>query len=642
MAPGGISGLWFNLGGVPDSSIAWLLAPLALYLLLSGLDDLLVDLNRFRREQPPSSPPTLDSTASTPIAILVPMWHEARVAGPMLRHNLAALRGESVIFFVGVYPNDPGTRKAVEECQAADHRIRICPVAHDGPTSKADCLNAIWRGVLEEEAREGKRFKFTVLHDAEDLIHPGSLGIYRAHGPEWGMIQLPVLPLRTPIWEWTHGVYCDDFAESQGFDLETRVRLGAFLPGCGVGTAFRRDVMDRLAGGGDPFDESLLTEDYDTGLRLYRLGIRQRFVPLRFEGGEPVATREYFPRRLAGAIRQRGRWVAGNALQSWSRHGWGGRDPAGWRQRLAHLWFLWRDRKGLWGNPLSLICNGIFLYGLVSGAAAASLARPWPVAEALRGLPWLAPLLTANLALLLSRVAFRTHASAKVYGRWFALGVLPRMIWGNFMNAAAACRAMQLWTAHRWSGRVLSWSKTSHRYPAPAGLAGFKRPLEEVLQEAGFLTAADCQFARNARRSGEDLSAVFLRLGLLNEEQLCEATSLQHGMPLARLQPEFRPGRVARSLPIELQHRWEVVPYRADSGRIYVAALRPPTEEVEQALQKWTRMEPHFCLVPPGQFAALARRAYGHEPGPPASYNPGNEGAPTLPPAGRGTAAGAG
>ena len=61
------------------------------------------------------------------------------------------------------------------------------------------------------------------------------------------MVQVPVLPLRTPLTEWTHGVYIDEFTEYQSRDMPARQAMGAFIPSQGVGTGFRRDALDAFA-----------------------------------------------------------------------------------------------------------------------------------------------------------------------------------------------------------------------------------------------------------------------------------------------------------------------------------------------------------------------------------------------------------
>ena len=54
------------------------------------------------------------------------------------------------------------------------------------------------------------------------------------------------------------------------------------MPSCGVGTGYRRDALEKLARASTNriFEPEALTEDYVNGLRLFRLGCTQTFVPL--------------------------------------------------------------------------------------------------------------------------------------------------------------------------------------------------------------------------------------------------------------------------------------------------------------------------------------------------------------------------
>src|SRR5258705_12674954 len=106
--------------------------------------------------------------------------------------------------------------------------------------------------------------------------------------------------------------------------MVVRSRFGCFVPGSGVGTGYRREALEELArvSGNRVFEPAALTEDYESGLRLYRLGLRQAFVPLtRLASNDFVANRGYFPQGQRVALRQRTRWVMGIALQGWERFG---------------------------------------------------------------------------------------------------------------------------------------------------------------------------------------------------------------------------------------------------------------------------------------------------------------------------------
>ncbi len=82
-----------------------------------------------------------------------------------------------------------------------------------GPTTKADCLNALWRALLRDEAAEGFTATGIALHDAEDIVHPLELQVYARWLQDCATVQLPVLPLPHPPSRFVAGHYCDEFAE---------------------------------------------------------------------------------------------------------------------------------------------------------------------------------------------------------------------------------------------------------------------------------------------------------------------------------------------------------------------------------------------------------------------------------------------
>ena len=241
------------------------------------------------------------------------------------------------------------------------------------------------------------------------------------------------MPCRRRRIEFTHGLYCDEFAEYQLKDIPVRQTLGGFLPSNGVGCGFERKALERLAEsrGGRIFDPDSLTEDYENGFRLHRLGYRQIFVPVPFDAGEPIATREYFPRMRRAAVRQRSRWIAGIALQGWERLGW--RAP--WLQRY---WF-WRDRKGVVGSLLAPVANLTFVYGLIHWQPLVEGLRGWPGFMAPRSsTPWSrSPCACTAFPHLRVEVRFAFAAAGLLEQR----GELPRHFKAISQFTAARCRA---------------------------------------------------------------------------------------------------------------------------------------------------------------------------------------------------------
>jgi adsorption protein B len=574
------------------------LVPLAVAILLSGLDDLIVDAawawlwlrSKLRPAASlfPPGPRQLEAARKARVAILVPLWREHEVIGRMLEHNLGAIRYPDYHFFAGCYPNDEPTQAAVRAIGERFPNIHLALCPHDGPTSKADCLNWIYQHLRLYEEREGTRFDIVITHDAEDLIHPEELSWINYYIARYDFVQTPVLPLPTPLTALTHGVYCDEFAEYHARDMTVRAALGGFVPSSGVGTGYRREALEALAAASANrvFSPEALTEDYENGLRLFRLGASQAFVPIVPHGPRDfVATREYFPGTFRGALRQRTRWVTGIALQSWERFGW--------RGRAREVYWLWRDRKGLVANPLSAAANAVFLYGLASGL----WQRASPAALRLSGI---------TLGLMLLRMAVRIACVARIYGWWFALGAPVRAIYANGLNSAAAAGAVVRYAAARLRSRPLRWLKTEHAYPHRAALLAHKRPLGEILVATGRAHPAVVAEALAARPTGVRLGEFLASAGRLTWDSLYEALSFQQGLPVAHIQVETVPKPVAWSLPEHVVRRWRILPFRVADRALHLASPDAPSAELAAALGEFTTLEPRFHLVTPPEFDRLA------------------------------------
>ena len=587
-----------------DHVLLFVIAPLALLLVLSGLDDLGVDLAWLyawveykcgdykwtsRKGALHPEPPNLDIT-ERPIAIMVPLWHEHQVIARMLEHNVAAIRYQAYHFFVGVYPNDEPTKIAVAamEKRFPNVHMAICP--HDGPTSKADCLNWIYQHIGLHEEQNGNYFDIIVTHDAEDMIHPEELHWINYYAERYDFVQIPVFGLPTPFHEFTHGVYCDEFAECHSRDMVVRSRFRCFVPGSGVGTGYRRQALEKLAQSeaNRIFEPAALTEDYENGLRLRRLGCSQVFAsPWRTAGpgSDFVATREYFPQHWGAALRQRSRWVTGIALQGWERFGWEGTGK--------EVYWLWRDRKSLLGSPLGVLANALFLYGLAT--------QMWT-----RLTPNEIHLTWATMSLQAIRIFIRMGCVARIYGFAFSLGVPLRAIYANALNAAATFSALRRYGWAKVRRQPLRWLKTEHAYPTRAALLGHKRRLGEILVGSGYLSqpalASAVESCPERSRIGEHLVA----LGEITEKELYEALSLQQGLPFTSLAGEDIPLDVARAIPKPILREWRVLPFKIAEGGLSVASPDLPTPELSLALESHTALEIRFHLVIPREYEELS------------------------------------
>jgi adsorption protein B len=465
--------------------------------------------------------------------------------------------------------------------------------------TKADNLNSIYQAMLIDEKEHGRRFDMILTHDAEDLMDPDSIRWINYYAQRYDMVQIPVLALPTKFAEIAHGVYCDEFAESQIKDMPARERLGGFIPSSGVGTGFSRAALERLAKAHDNrvFEPACLTEDYENGWRIHAMGLKQKFIPVHFRYERPMATREYFPRTFTTAIRQRTRWITGIALQSWEFH------TAG--ETLRQIYWFWRDRKTLIGNALTPLMNILALYGAVTWVRDKAIHLPWGLA---RELSPQFPIYVTGLCLQAIHISIRAGCSARVYGRRFACGVPVRTIAGNWINGLATWRAIRNYANAKVHGRTLRWVKTEHAYPKRAVRSAERKKLSEIITGSQWLTSAQIDAALESKPAERRLGEHLVRLGLITEANLYSALSVQNDLPLGKPEWNSISLPVAHTLPLAVAEKWHVVPFRIAAGELYLAGSELPGEEMRLDVRCFSSLDIRYHLVTPTEFREMTER----------------------------------
>ena len=377
-----------------------------------------------------------------------------------IEHALTVWNDREITLYVGCYRNDPATIAAVTDRIDGNDRLRLVVHPVDGPTSKADCLNRLYVTMIEDEVATGEPYHMVVLHDAEDMVDASALQVMGRALRDAEFVQLPVLALPQRRSRWVAGHYTDEFAEAHGKTMVVRDRLGAGIPGAGVGCAIARDMLHRLAMHSDerlPFATESLTEDYELGLDVALLGGRTRFVRQHAADGALIATRAFFPARLDEAVRQKTRWIHGIAMQSW--------DRLGWRGDMICLWMQLRDRRGPFAALLlavgyALIAMNVFVWGLAKAGWATHVTFD----------PALTMLLWVNAGFLVWRAIVRAIFTGRAFGPREGLRAIVRIPVSNIIAIMATRRAVAAyWRSLR--GASIAWDKTTHHdHPAIAGI----------------------------------------------------------------------------------------------------------------------------------------------------------------------------
>jgi bacteriophage N4 adsorption protein B len=256
------------------------------------------------------------------------------------------------------------------------------------------------------------------------------------------------------------------------------------------------------------------------------------------------------------------------------------------------VYWFWRDRKGLVTNPLGFIANAVFVYGTAT--------RMWT-----RLTPLAIELTSVTLAFQILRMAVRMACVARVYGIVFALGVPIRLPYANLLNAMATVGAVAHYVYARIRGIPLRWVKTEHSYPTRSALLAHKRPLGEILVGSGHLNAATLHSALAACPQGSRFGEFLVVSGMLKEEALYEALSLQQGLPVAHVEVHQVAPNVARALPQRVAREWRVLPFQVAEGSLLVASPELPTPQRTAAIRSFTTLEIRYHLVTPSEYEHL-------------------------------------
>ncbi|WBM72594.1 cyclic di-3',5'-guanylate-activated glycosyltransferase NrfB [Buttiauxella sp. WJP83] len=603
---------------------------LAILMLISGIDDLFIDIVYWIRRAWRSvtvyrNNDYLDYKAlyepqEKALAIMVPAWNETGVIGNMARLAASSLDYENYHIFVGTYPNDPDTQRDVDDVCARFPNVHKVVCARPGPTSKADCLNNILDAILQFERSARFNFSGFILHDAEDVISPLELRLFNYLVDRKDLIQIPVYPFER---KWTHFTslsYLDEFSELHGKDVPVREALAGQVPSAGVGTCFsRRAVLALLADGdGIAFDVQSLTEDYDIGFRLRQKGMEEIFC--RFPVMDPndttrkpfgqrartanvICVREYFPDTFATAVRQKSRWIIGIVFQGFKTHRWSSNPVLNY--------FLWRDRKGAIANFLSFAAMLVMMQLVAIMIYQRCVDGAWQFLSIFVGGTWLTTLLWINFGLMTNRIIQRMIFVTGYYGIRQGLLVIPRLFWGNLINFMANWRAIKQVIQHGDPRRV-AWDKTTHDFPTVSEQRS-TQPLGYILVDSGVITQQQLEDALQNRIPGLKLGGNLVQLGYITAVQLAVALAKQAEVPMESIDSLTLDPQLINSIPAKVAQHHAVLPLRIEGENLILACENTLDPVSLSALSRKVGRPVKYVVVPRGQVVIGLRYWYGQE-----------------------------
>lgn len=603
----------------------------AIFITLSGFDDLLIDLVYWIRwvwrkltiykRYPRANQELLLSVPEKPLAIMIPAWHETGVIGSMADAAARTLDYENYHIFVGTYPNDPDTQRDVDEVCALFPNVHKVVCARPGPTSKADCLNNVLDAITQFEKRANLKFAGFILHDAEDVVSPMELRLFNYLVDRKDLIQVPVYPFERKWYDFVGMHYIDEFTELHAKDVPIREAVVGQVPSAGVGTCFSRRAIEALLidGDGIAFDTQSLTEDYDIGFRLKEHGLEEIFVRFpvpetsksiwrktrvfgqSFRESNVICVREFFPNKIATAVRQKSRWIIGIVFQGYVTHGW------------THDWklnyFLWRDRKGVFTNFFSFAANLILFQLLIVWLYESFWPNAYRFLSIFEDSELLILLLWINVLLMSNRIVQRTIFVTQYYGLFQGLLSLPRMLLGNFINFLANWRAIKQ-VIQQGNPKRVAWDKTTHDFPSLGEISRTRRMIGLILVNQGSLTEEQLKAALLSKPEGMRLGTWLVHSEQVTPFQLAQGLAEQAQVKHVSVDAYSLAPDMLAVLPVDIALHYAVLPIKREGSLLVVATESALSPIALSALRRKLKLDIEYVIAEIGQVTVGLRHCY--------------------------------
>jgi len=176
----------------------------------------------------------------------------------------------------------------------------------------------------------------------------------------------------------------------------------------------------------------------------------------------------------------------------------------------------------------------------------------------------------------------------RVYGLKFAVLAIPRLIYANVLNFCATLAAISEFASAKREGRVPEWKKTEHSFPSEEQLRRYRRRLGDILLDKRWVTSSQLEEALVRQESEKrPLGELLVEMGVLWEEDVKLALSVQENRQSVEIDPYATPGELLKRVPQHLAEKHGVFPLAYSGERIVLATAtrdRSHLEELKRAL----------------------------------------------------------
>jgi len=435
------------------------------------------------------------------------------------------------------------------------------------------------------------------------------------------LIQVPVYPFERKWYDFVGMHYIDEFTELHAKDVPVREAIVGQVPSAGVGTCFSRRAIETLLVDGDgiAFDTQSLTEDYDIGFRLKAHGLEEVFVRFsvldeskslwkktrifgqNFRESSIICVREFFPNKIATAVRQKSRWIIGIVFQGYVTHGW----TSDWRLN----YFLWRDRKGVLTNFFSFAAN-ILLFQLLLIWLYQTF---WPDAYRFLSIfeesELLVLLLWVNALFMTNRIFQRTIFVTQYYGLFQGLLSLPRMLLGNLINFLANWRAIKQ-VIQQGNPRRVAWDKTTHDFPAIGEISRARRMIGSILVKLDFVSEDALKAALLQKPEGMRIGTWLVHSGQITPLQLAQGLAEQANVSFQSIDAYSLSTALIARVPPAIALHYGVLPIKLEGQQLTVATESALSPIALSALRRKLGMDIDYVIAEIGQVTVGLRHSY--------------------------------